>query len=181
MPAPRPSNPTGLTRADRIAKRSLAITLREMISDETIGEALIAIAFEGRWPTHKVATGGRPRVEVHPAAAGMAAMSSAPDGAQRMMALKYLLERRDGMPMQAILLKAEIDARQRTLDASGDAIDLDALDTEAAEILERSLMKALGAGNLGAGNLGAAVVKPALPVIDVEPTSDGELEGEDTE
>lgn len=172
-PARRPHpNPTGLTVRDRIAKRGLAITLREMVSDEEIGEALVAIALEGRWPTRTTYSGqrGRPghgKVEVHPAAQPLAAMSTTPDGAHRMMALKFLLERRNGMPMQGVLLKAEIDARTRAIDAAGDAIDLDALDTGAAELLEQALTKALG---------GARATRP---VIDAE-SYERELEGEET-
>lgn len=161
----------GLTVRDRIAKRGLAITLREMVSDAEIGEALVAIALEGRWPTRVTYSGqrGRPghgKVEVVPAAQPLAAMASAPDGSHRMMALKFLLERRNGMPMQGVLLKAEIDARQRTIDAAGDAIDLDALDTDAATILEQALMKSLGA------------VRVVRPIIDAE-SHDTELDGEE--
>lgn len=175
MSATRPNpNPTGLTTADRIAKRGLAITLREMVSDEEISEALIAIALEGRWPTRVTYSGqrGRPghgKVEVHPAAQPLAQMSSAPDGAHRMMALKFLLERRNGMPMQGVLLKAELDARSRALDAAGDVVDVDALDPRAAEILEQSLTRALG---------GAKALRPIIDATSHE-HGDGELEGED--
>lgn len=162
------TNPTGLTRSDRIAKRGLAITLRDIVSDEEIGEALVAIALEGRWPTHVTYSGkrGRPghgKVEVTPAAQTLAAMSAAPDGSHRMMALKFLLERRNGAPMQGVLLKAELDARQRTIDAAGDVVDLDALDPAAANLLEASLTKALGGAR-------------ATRIIDVPSASDDDGE-----
>lgn len=169
MGVPPGSTKPGLTTTDRIAKRGLAIVAREMVSDEEIIGALIEIGLEGKWPTHKVPTGGRPRKETHPVAAPLAAMSSSPDGAHRMMAIKMLLERRNGMPMQGVLLKAEIDARTRAINAAGDAIDLDALDGGAAELLEQVLTKALG---------GASTSRPARPVIDVQ-SSEAEHEGEE--
>lgn len=126
--------PTGLSRAARIAKRNLAIVLQEMVSEEAIGKALIAIAFEGRWPRGLDDSDAKKILD------------AAPDGAQRMMAIKYLLERRNGMPMQSVVLQAEIEARHRTLSNADDVIDVESIDVTAARALEAALGKALALG-----------------------------------
>jgi len=143
-------NPTGFATAERIAARSLAIVLREQAPPEQIGEWLLAV-INGEDPPPIGASRGKGKTKPS---------SAIPivefDATHRLQALKMLLERAEGMPMQAIVLKAEIDARAHANANAGDIIDVEAIDPVAARVLEASLLAALG--------VGAA----ARPVIDAD-------------
>ncbi len=154
MPAPRGNpnaikggksiNPSGKPLAARLAAKTLAIACREAASDEEIAEWLLEIA-SGRWPDirpDKPKRGGNP--DATPIAIDM---SSPPDGAHRMAALKEFLLRRDGQPMQSVVLKADIEARARRIDNASDAISFDDWDPIAAGALEVALTRAIGSAN----------------------------------
>lgn len=131
-------NPSGRTSREKLAARSLALACQAAASDEEIAEWLLVIA-SGRWPDIRPASGkgkdGTPEL-----------MTMPPDGAQRLAALKEFLLRRDGQPMQAVYLKADLEARARIVNNANDAIAIDDIDPAAAGALEQVLAKALGAG-----------------------------------
>lgn len=148
-------NPGGRARPERQAARSLAMACREAASDEEIAEWLLTIA-SGRWPDI------RPLKADAAKPLSIAMDSGPPDGTHRMGALKMFLERRDGQPMQAVVLKAELEMRSRQLANATDAIVLDDIDPMVAGVVEAALTKSLGL--LGDGN--------EQPIIDVVSTED---------
>ncbi len=148
MPSPNPRGPNAVTG---VAKRSLALACQEAASDDEIAEWLLRIAIDGEWPEKRKRRRGRngePEERsdkaITDASVRMAELTSTPpDGTHRAMALKMFLERRNGMPMQAIALRAELEARTRVISQANDVIDLDALDAAAAGVLEAGLTRAL--------------------------------------
>lgn len=148
-------NPSGRPVPERQAARSLAAACREAASDEEVTEWLLTI-LDGRWPEIKALKGK----DTKPLQRALE--SGPPDGHHRMQALKHYLERRDGMPMQAVALKAEFEMRARRLENANDSIALDDIDPAVASMVELALTKSLGL--LGDGN--------QQPVIDVEPVED---------
>ena len=126
-------NPTGKAKPQLAAARTLAAHLREAVSDAQIGEWLLAI-FAGRDPFVKVNnTDNLPQAPSVPL-----------DWTHRMAAMKMLLERRDGMPMQAVVLKGELEMRARAIDDAAGVIQVSTLDASARAALRRGLAHALG-------------------------------------
>lgn len=151
MASPNPHGPNAVTG---VAKKSLALACQDAASDEEIAEWLLRIAIDGEWPEkrrrRRKRDGTIEERELKPgtadanAAARMAELSiTPPDSTHRVMALKMFLERRNGQPMQAIALRAELEARTRVISQANDVIDLDALDAGAALVLEAGLTRAL--------------------------------------
>lgn len=126
----------GIVREQRNAARSLAIACKEAASDEQIADWLL-----------KIAAGIDPWLNIESPSDRPIALPDAPDWTHRMAAFKMFLERRDGMPMQAVVLKAEVEAIQRMQVDASDAIDVDSLDPVAARALEIALTGALSAGS----------------------------------
>lgn len=128
----------------KVAARSLALACQDAATDQEIAEWLLEIA-SGRWPNIRPKTGpdGKPLEKL---------METPPDGTQRMTALKEFLLRRDGQPLQAVALKAEIEARARLIHNAEDVIDVDAIDASAARLIEDAFSKALQAGVTAVGN-----------------------------
>jgi hypothetical protein len=124
-----------------VAARSLALACQDAATDQEIAEWLLEIA-SGRWPDIRPKKGpdGKPLERL---------MESPPDGTQRMTALKEFLLRRDGQPLQAVALKAEIEARARLIHNAEDVIDVDAIDANAARLIEDAFTKALASANVG--------------------------------
>jgi hypothetical protein len=128
-------NPSGRAHRDKVAARSLAFTLREVVSDEELARVLTCI-MRGEEPFPKETPG---------------LGSTPPDWGVRMAAIKMLLERRNGMPMQEIHVKAELEALVATTSVPlVDAINLDALPRAALDALEEGLAGALEAGAIDA-------------------------------
>lgn len=143
------------------AARSLAIACQEAASDEEIAEWLLEIA-SGRWPHIR---GKKPE---SPSETPIKLDTNvAPSGEQRMQALKEFLLRRDGQPMQAVVLKADIEARARRIENASDAIEVEAFDANSAGVLEAALWRALG-GGVAAVLPAAANTAPAIDVESVE-------------
>ena len=148
MASPNPHGPNAVTG---VAKRSLALACQEAASDDEIAEWLLRIAVDGEWPEKRRkrrkrdgTIEERAEVKTTDAAARMAELSQTPpDATHRVMALKMFLERRNGQPMQAIALRAELEARSRVISQANDVIDLDELDAAAATVLEAGLTRAL--------------------------------------
>lgn len=126
-------NPSGRPSRDRQAARSLAFTLREVMSDEELARVLTCLVRgEEPFPSTTPGLGSTP-----------------PDWGVRMAAMKMLLERRNGMPMQEVHVKAELEALLVATNVSlADVIDLDALGPAAVDALERGLAGVLGEGVL---------------------------------
>ena len=134
-------NPSGRTTRDRLSARSLAFTLREAVTDEEIARVLLELA-KGNEPFPKLGDDGKP-------VPGLG--STPPDWGVRMAAIKMLLERRNGMPMQEIHVKAELEALVATTSVPlVDTINLDALPRAALDALEEGLAGALEAGSIDA-------------------------------
>jgi len=155
-------NPSGGAKPERMAARSLALACREAASDEEIAEWLLEIA-AGRWPEIRPAKGkSSTETPLH--------MTEPPDGTHRMAALKEFLLRRDGQPMQAVILKADIEARARRIENASDAIEIETDDPAVAGALEAALFKALGGSmlELAAGASASAPSSNTSDVIDVE-------------
>lgn len=147
-------NPSGKALPEKLAARSLALACQDAATDEEIAEWLLTIAIDGKWPEGRPRRGGHKPVTTPERTALVEA--GPPDGGQRMAALKEFLLRRDGQPMQAVVLKADIEARARVVNNANDAIALDDIDPTAAGALELVLMKALGLG-IGAANIAGAI------------------------
>lgn len=142
-------------RAVLSAARSLAIACQEAATDEEIAEWLLEIA-SGRWPAirdaKKPKTPSETPIQLD--------TNVAPSGEQRMQALKEFLLRRDGQPMQAVVLKADIEARARRIENASDAIEIESFDPNSAGVLEAALWRALGgavAVALPAANIAASI------------------------
>lgn len=144
-------NPHGVNGPDRRARRGILWALDDALSDEEYAEALISIVF-GQWPKRTRAAGAPPKVE-----GPREALETAPDGTHRMQALKMIGDRKYGKPMQAIMIKAELEARSRLVENAADAIDVDALDGAAASVLEAALRRALVAGGVDESQLAGAI------------------------
>ncbi len=142
VPGMKSPNPGGIAKPDRLAARSLALACREAASDEQIAEWLLEIA-SGRWPEIRAAK-RKSNVDGVP---NVVDMTSPPDSTHRMAALKEFLLRRDGQPMQSVVLMADIEARARRIDNASDAIDIGDWDPVAAGALEVALTRAIGGAN----------------------------------
>lgn len=146
MASPNPAGPNSVTG---VAKRSLALACQEAASDDEIAEWLLRIAIDGEWPDKRARRRGRggkieERTEPTEQQKRLNEITSTPpDSTHRVMALKMFLERRNGQPMQAIALRAELEARTRVISQANDVIDLDELDADAALVLEAGLTRAL--------------------------------------
>ncbi len=131
------ANSRGMSRHNRLARRGLTLACRDAASDEQLVDWLLTIAIDGEWPEKRKKPGRPPSSPV---------MVAPPPGeSMRRYAFEEFFRRGYGMPMQAVLVKAELEARARTLDNAADAIDVGALDAGAAGILEAVLQKALAA------------------------------------
>ncbi len=138
-------NPSGKDRGTIVSARSLALACRDAASDEEIAQWLLEIA-SGRWPDIRPAVKRANVTAETPIQVDMP--PSPPDGPQRMAALKEFLLRRDGQPMQAVVLKADIEARARRIENASDAIEIEAFDPAVGAALEVALTRALGAANI---------------------------------
>lgn len=128
-------NPLGGVRPENRAKRNLSLALRELVSDEEIGGWLLAL-IAGRDPFAKKR---RENADALPSSADIPL-----DWTHRMAAMRMLLERRDGMPMQAIALKAELDLHTHAVANASDRIDVTKLSDASRDALENDLRLILG-------------------------------------
>ncbi len=129
-------NPSGKATPDRMAARTLAMACRDAVTDEELLEWYLAIA-SGWWPTIRPAPKGKQGKEL------AAALESPPSEGIRWKALEEFSKRRNGMPMQGVVVQADLEIRSRILDNAADIIDVQALDVTAARVLEQALAGAL--------------------------------------
>lgn len=97
-------NPGGLTRSDNAARRKIGEALRELVTAEELGRALLAIAagedpFESRRGKKKPSD-GMPTIAGDPLR-----------WEHRMMALKLFLEYHSGKPVQGVHVEAQVEQR----------------------------------------------------------------------
>jgi len=133
-------NLSGVSVASAKARRGILWALEDAISDDEYAEALASIAF-GQWPKRRARDGAPAKPSgAHEAVEGP------PDGTHRMAAWKMIGDRKYGKPMQAVMIKAELEARSRVVENAADAIDVEALDGAAASVIESALRRALMQG-----------------------------------
>lgn len=148
MANPNPKPPSrrgGPTKQQLVQRRGLAFACRDAVSDEELVEWLLTIAVDGKWPVRS-----RP---VHQGKAGPAKvldtdptiLAMPPGEPMRKYAFEEFIRRRDGQPMQAVMISAEVEARKRLIDNAADVIDIAALSPSTAQTLESLLMQAIAA------------------------------------
>lgn len=142
--APKGGAQRGSTRDERLSRRGLAFACQDAVSDEELVEWLLSIAIDGRWPSRArpVQQAGEQYAQ-YKEITDPTLVAMPPGEGIRKYALEEFIRRRNGQPMQAIQIKAEVEARTRILDNADDVIDVGALDPAAALALEQVFMRAL--------------------------------------
>jgi hypothetical protein len=116
----------------RISHRSITAALRERISSEEIADWMIRAAFDGIDPATEYGPDGLPTRSYPPLTFD-----------QRLKVMQIILERRDGMPAQRIVLEEELKRMAAEAEARP---DYSALSNEELEAMRSAQRKAIEAG-----------------------------------
>lgn len=129
-------NPSGRSRPELLAKRSVSEALRALTTPEEIGQTLLAIS-AGIDPhvARRAALGKRAAAVLEP---------EPPDWTTRMQAFKMYLEYSLGKPLQGVVIQAEIDQRLAVEGVPVDALNVGAMAPEVRAALRLVASAALG-------------------------------------
>lgn len=149
-PGIKSPNPGGKPLPERLAQRTLAETLRNMLPGEELGRALLTIAAGvDPWAEQR---GKKPNPDNLPVPGDVPL-----DWTHRMAALKMYVEYAHGKPLQGVIVDAQVRQETRVVDERSASIELREL--VATDPTARAAMRQL---------VGAMMGRPALPVLDVQ-------------